>query len=370
MLSMMSAILFIGLVSTLAAPAVGCNSDLDCSLAGQCKSGACVCEKWTRGADCAELNLRNLSSASQLQAAVQPVDGFTTWGGSVVQDDDGLYHMFSAIMADRCSLSVWTFKSMVIHSTSTTPTGPFTKVDVAIPAEAHNPVLSRASDGTWLIWTCGCPNPSPAKECKHTAYTCPSNGQPATWTTTVYSSDSLNGPWKPHVGLLDNLTKGHLGSQNVSPLMGKDGTVHLMFKGPDNNTEASIAVAPHWSGPYSMVESNIFAKYFAANITNEDVWWWQTSDGNYHALSHRMEPTNRGSAASGGHAFATSMDDWSYASTPAYTTQVGVVGGGVVQLKRRERPQLLLGPDGTPKVLYNGVMDADGNAFTFAQVLG
>ena len=35
----------------------------------------------------------------------------------------------------------------------------------------------------------------------------------------------------------------HIGSQNVSPIMNEDGSVHIMFKGPDNNTEASIAYA-------------------------------------------------------------------------------------------------------------------------------
>ena len=42
--------------------------------------------------------------------------------------------------------------------------------------------------------------------------------------------------------------------------MEPDGSVKLMFKGPDNNTEASIAVAPHWSGPYTLLHVNIWSK--------------------------------------------------------------------------------------------------------------
>lgn len=62
----MSALRFVALAS-LVAQAAGCKTDLDCSLAGQCNAGACICEGWTKGADCAELNLQDLRSTSQLQ---------------------------------------------------------------------------------------------------------------------------------------------------------------------------------------------------------------------------------------------------------------------------------------------------------------
>ena len=82
-----------------------------------------------------------------------------------------------------------------------------------------------------------------------------------------------------------------------------------------------------------------------------------------------MTPADRGSPVSGGHAFATSLDDWHYALTPAYTTTLDVEGGGTVQLSRRERPQLLL-HDGEPQVLYTAVMPSGGIPFTWAQQLG
>ena len=138
----------------------------------------------------------------------------------------------------------------VIHAIADSPLGPFTRVGIAIPTEAHNPVLSLdTNDGTWLIWTCGCPHAWPPGDgnCTRQPLTCPGGAQ-APWTTTVYSSKSLDGPWVPHVDLLGNITRGRLGSQNVSPIMHADGSLHLMFKGPDNNTEASIAYAPHWKG--------------------------------------------------------------------------------------------------------------------------
>ena len=222
--------------------AEACTSDLDCSLAGSCESGRCRCQAWTKGEDCAALNLAPIGSAADIRSIVEPAENRTRWGGSVVHDTDGdgMYHLFAAEMAEGCSLGVWTFKSQVVHAVGNSSAGPFRRVGVAIPSEAHNPVLSRdPTDDTWLIWTCGCPfAPARADGCAHEVPSCP-GGAPAQWTTTVYSSKSLDGPWEPHVDVLGNITRGRLGSQNVSPVFAEDGSVTLMFKGPDNNTEAS-----------------------------------------------------------------------------------------------------------------------------------
>ena len=181
------------LLPQLLLDAAGCETDLDCSLAGSCVEGACRCQSWTKGPRCGALNLHPPPNAAAVVAAVQPVANWTRWGSSVVEHG-GLYHLFSAEMADECPLSVWGSKSTVIHSVSASPTGPFRRLGLAIGAEAHNPVLSRATDGTWLIWTCGCPRPSVPKGCVRETVSCP-GGQAAAWTTTVYSSKSLDGPW-------------------------------------------------------------------------------------------------------------------------------------------------------------------------------
>ena len=351
----------------------GCGSDLDCSLAGSCVNGTCKCQSWSKGPDCAALNLAPVRSATDVRSIVEPAENWTRWGGSVVYDGDGdgMYHLFAAEMAKGCALSVWSYKSQVVHAVSNSSTGPFRRLGVAIPFEAHNPVLSRSpTDGTWLLWTCGCPfTPVHVEGCAREVPACP-GGAEAIWTTTVYSSASLYGPWEPHVDILGNITRGRLGSQNVSPVFAADGSVSIMFKGPDNNTEASIATAPHWRGPYTLAHVNVFAKYYAENITNEDCYMWVAPDGTLHALSHRMSPSDRGSFVSGGHAFARTIDEWHYALTPAYTDELALTGGGSYKLRRRERPQLMMGADGQPRYLYNGVMPASGNAFTFAQELG
>jgi hypothetical protein len=67
----------------------------------------------------------------------------------VVIDENNTAHMFAAEMGFHCSLGVWIDKSQVIHAINKdgNPLGVFEKVGVAVPTEAHNPVLSRAVDG-------------------------------------------------------------------------------------------------------------------------------------------------------------------------------------------------------------------------------
>ena len=67
------------------------------------------------------------------------------------------------------------------------------------------------------------------------------------------------------------------------------------------------------------------------------------------------------------------MTGWHYALTPAYSNTLGLIDGSTLQLTRRERPQVLLGEDGRPTFLYNGVGAPKGqnpSTFTFAQKLG
>jgi hypothetical protein len=194
-----------------------CQTDYDCSLAGTCTNGQCVCQTWVTGDDCAALNLKPLKSKADFKGLVQPAGNWSRWGtrASVVKDGD-TYHMFAAggwyklmrqsasplsallvrqrEMAFECPLSVWGAKSQVLHAVSHHgPLGPYERVGVAIPTEAHNPVLSRATDGTWLIWTCGCPHTAANTSCMREKLIFP-GGAEAAWTTTVCSSKFLTGP--------------------------------------------------------------------------------------------------------------------------------------------------------------------------------
>ena len=79
----------------------------------------------------------------------------TSWGGSVLRDDDGKLWMFAAEMANRCTLGQWTSNSQVVTAVSDSPEGPYVRQAIAIPPWSHNPDAVRAPDGTWVIFTLG-----------------------------------------------------------------------------------------------------------------------------------------------------------------------------------------------------------------------
>jgi hypothetical protein len=309
------------------------------------------------------------------------------------RNGSGMFHLFGAEFANDCTLAAWGHQSRVYHAVSENATGPFTRLGVAVGTEAHNPVMTRDPvDGTWLLFTMGCPyDNSKDQSCAKTNVSCGVHGIGAYWTTTVYSSMSLNGPWEPHVDILGNMTLGwYSGSQNVAPMLNPNGSITLMFKGTNKAaalqkgqaTPCNIATAPHWRGPYTLFKYNIFGQYVKDDIVTEDCFLWRQPAGTFQALCHRgIAEWNKSHGGGhwktpnvGGHAFARTLDDWRYSSTPSYTTEVALMSGGSLTMGRRERPQIFLGPNGMPSVLYNAVQPyprgTPGLDFTFAQTLG
>lgn len=96
---------------------------------------------------------------------------------------------------------------------------------------------------------------------------------------------------------------------------------------------------------------------------------WQDHRGSWHVLYHRMFdngtttlPYGQGSGAdkgaeggwSGGHAFSKDGITWSTISR-AYNTTVQLEDGSSIRFISRERPKLLMGPNGRPAYLSNAV---------------
>ena len=72
------------------------------------------------------------------------------------------FNMFAAVFEGGRGLDAWMSNSEIMHLVADTPSGPFTpttngnKSDgVIVRAEAHNPTIIRASDGTYLLFSIG-----------------------------------------------------------------------------------------------------------------------------------------------------------------------------------------------------------------------
>ena len=93
----------------------------------------------------------------------------------------------------------------------------------------------------------------------------------------------------------------------------------------------------------------------------EDPSVWRAADGSFHALFHHETGCAHFGPESalncGGHAFSVDGIDWHYPyiNGSAYGENASLVGGGMVRFAARQRPHVVLGPDGvTPVALTNG----------------
>jgi hypothetical protein len=94
----------------------------------------------------------------------------TSWGGNAVKGDDGLWHLYTSAMSygrnnnaqlsdlipGPCVINVWERNSFVLHAVATSPTGPYTARDVALPSSHTNPQIMRTPDGEYLLYSCAC----------------------------------------------------------------------------------------------------------------------------------------------------------------------------------------------------------------------
>ena len=83
-----------------------CTSPRDCSYNGDCINNQCQCYPQWMGPYCAVLHLLPTNKEYGYQYILDN-QRVSSWGGAVVQDDNGDYHMYSAEMSSFCGINVW-----------------------------------------------------------------------------------------------------------------------------------------------------------------------------------------------------------------------------------------------------------------------
>jgi hypothetical protein len=96
-----------------AAAAPSCTTSVDCNYAGQCVNGTCLCNQGYTGQSCQSLLMEAYECG---KGGLCLSNGSTTWGGSVVQADDGSWHMYAAMMTGNATLKKWLTNSVVLHA--------------------------------------------------------------------------------------------------------------------------------------------------------------------------------------------------------------------------------------------------------------
>ena len=347
---------------SFAAGCAACTSEMDCALNGACVAGACRCASFWEGSDCSRVRFGRVPAATL--GALQPAADASHWCAGVLPDENGTWHAYSALMDKNCGLNAWQRNSIITHATGPSPTGPFAPESTVLSFFSHNPKPVRANDGTWLIFHIGCgAGTSPITTCTNgttpisALIDFPSRGSAAAapctdYGTSVLSAPSPSGPWTAATVIAPAPSPSGFprSADNPSALIFPNGSTWVMFRSYNRtgkfHSVIGMARAPHWSGPFTIDAEPLFPQWM------EDPYlFYQPETDSFHALFHTMG----GCPQVGCHAFSKDGTAWRVSPGGAYNFTVALSSGATVELKRRERPQLVYDPKtGKPTHLING----------------
>eukprot|EP00040_Diaphanoeca_grandis_P031332 m.187312 g.187312 ORF g.187312 m.187312 type:complete len:456 (+) comp32300_c0_seq2:230-1597(+) len=352
-----------------------CDTAFNCSLAGDCVNGTCVCDGWTKGDHCEVLNLM---PADPLHFGYRNSSGFNSWGGASISFGSKWYLFVSQIQG-KCLLSgYWSTYSLGMRLESDHPMGPFENATVVLPSFAHNVKPFQAPDGMWLLYYIGAPN-NKTITCENTTMTTPTPGlhfgdrvdpQPkqAGGPIMIASASSPTQPaenWEIHGPITD--TYGWHSATNPSPVFFKNGSVFMAVSRRFTTGKFTFLMhAENWRGPYT----NITKSVDDCVDTGEDPDMFRTARG-YHMLNHNSGP--------GSTHLEFSVDGTTWFRSPyenAFTSTVAWANGSHTSYCQRQRPQIVMADDGLPGWFWSGVGDnysadcTQNPTWTLAQQIG
>ena len=347
------------------AGANACVDGTDCSLNGVCDEDAarCRCDAAWTGAACDRLVI--LPTDRYWPAAAYGGDAqaenISSWGGGVVRDDDGLYHMWVSEFVDGCGLAAWKNNSRIAHATAKYPTGPFARHDVALGVFSHNVVPLRAppsfgdgsrpyyifhlgtGSGGSVVRPTGPPTGGAPKSCGKPSPSAMDTLPP----TTNAASDASNlahraptpdGPWEP----LPSMTPG---CNNPAPVWHPNGTLFVACN-QDQGVSGWPLHASHDGGLTWRLVAEI-ALPPSWHQGAEDPFLYFDARGNWHLLAHRYRYSDGPGTLAGdilvsGHGFSRDGLSWAMSANPPFDSVIRHTSGPATAYTSLERPKMLL----------------------------
>ena len=402
------------------------QSDVACSLNGalDAASSTCRCRPAWRGRTCAELALQPATKAFQM-----PGETSTAWGAAPIRAPSGRWHAFVAVYEG--GLGAWNPASRIVHvraAPGAGADGPYTLADVVLGRYHCSPAVLQVQEGgapLYVLYSSGSAWGNGTAHDPPAAYN--SSGVfPGAGTLVVSTSRSLDGPWNT-----SQLPRafGSTGS-GANPSVLRLNSSGFMLTADTHSSNGGAFTAPTYRGPWTPTDPNCSGSILTCGACKgggawtflpnpngvdyfqEDHRLYQDGQGDFHVLNHAMslegdhsccagdsgpscneslaapsvghtvvptgyadvrsesgpKPPSHPRDHSGGHLFATSPSGpWHNSPVPPYTSNISWKNGATSIGYRRERPYVILGQDGDPLWLFNG-LDWDNGTSPFVMV--
>ncbi|WP_321376219.1 glycoside hydrolase family protein [uncultured Draconibacterium sp.] len=309
------------------------------------------------------------------------MEGYWVWGSSVIQGEDGIYHMYAARWPKHLTFHPgWMIQSDIVHCISPTPEGPYKFNDVALPIRGaqfwdgrsvFNPKICKYKD-TYILFYTGSTHPFadfPEQDSLQLNSKYSIVGRSNKRIGVAWSKDP-DGPWnrlnEPVLNTRPNTFYSFLTS-NAAPWINKDGSVVMIFKSREYNKQypyhsdmrIGVAIAPEFKGPYQVVTNKpIFGYGDMPEI--EDPTLWKDDDG-YHILAKDQRGVITGHVGHGIIAHSEDGISWHLdKESYAYSKTINWDDGTSSEMGQLERVAVLLNANGKISHLFFATMDGPG----------
>ena len=319
----------------------------------------------------------------------------SSWGGAVLRDDDGKYHMWIAEMANHCGIGAWAQNSRIIRAVADDPSGEFKRVQVVWNIFSHEPMMARSPTGEYVMYfttnraeaingTCNCCRPGVSKCDGSTGPgDCPvedapeGNGLAAKRRRLMGDADDTymswapkpEGPWSTPQKVFPHY---HGSDTNFAPLILPNGSMLAIWRSwDDNGSRCHLARAADWKNVSTYVQDH--AEVISTDLGamgTEDPFLYTDADGHFHAVFHHMNGEGTQDQwwldTCGGHAFSRDGAEWTYSGVAwgnaehPHGNAVQYTDGTSFSFTRRERPHLIFDGAGQPTHLTNAAQYGPG----------
>gem|GEM_PF-866889 len=282
-----------------------------------------------------------------------------TWGGSVIESDEGDFHLFYSRWPKKYGFLAWLTHSEVAHAVAARVEGPYRYVETALQCRgpngwdavtAHNPKIKKF-DGRYYIYFCATRGAFSEEELIETArvgYT------HANWKvlrnnqrTGVAVAGSLNGPWiRSDQPIVE--PAGPITTITVNPAVarGADGLFYMIVKGDKPHEtrfirNQALAIGELPAGPFEIQPDPVIDSFDSEDCSI----WYDPKRRRFYAVYHAH--THIG--------LLTSADGRSWRAArhhPIMTKQIGFDDSSIFKPDRLERPFVYTDRHGRAQMLF------------------